>query len=73
MKNNVIFVTGGAGYIGSHVCKALKAVEFERRAGDSTILVADASLARTLLNWSPKYSDLETIISTAWKWKQRQL
>ncbi len=35
MKNNVIFVTGGAGYIGSHACKALKATGFSPVAYDN--------------------------------------
>lgn len=40
-----------------------------RLAQDSSALVADASLARHLLNWSPTHSDLQTIIATAWKWQ----
>ncbi len=50
----------------------IRAIECDRRAGDPTILVADASKAKKLLNWQPQYSDLETIISSAWKWKQKQ-
>ncbi len=51
----------------------VKSVECDRRAGDPAILVADASKARKMLNWNPQYSDLETIISSAWKWKQKQI
>ena len=40
----------------------------ERRQGDPPKLVADAKLIRNMLGWRPKYSDLETIIKTAWKW-----
>ena len=39
-----------------------------RRPGDPPILVADASLARTALNWSPRHSDLSNIIENAWSW-----
>ena len=39
-----------------------------RRAGDPPELVADASRARELLDWSPRYSDLQTIVETAWRW-----
>lgn len=39
-----------------------------RRAGDPPALVADASLARTALKWSPVHSDLGNIIQTAWLW-----
>ena len=43
-------------------------VEGERRPGDPPILVADASLARRLLDWEPRYTDIEQIIQTAWNW-----
>jgi UDP-glucose 4-epimerase len=39
-----------------------------RRAGDPAKIFADNTKARELLGWTPKYSDLETIISSAWKW-----
>ena len=39
-----------------------------RRAGDPPILVADSEDARTKLNWSPLYSSLKTIISSAHRW-----
>ena len=41
----------------------------ERRAGDATELVADASLAKEVLGWQPQYTDIHQIIETAWKWK----
>ncbi|MDQ3039085.1 MAG: UDP-glucose 4-epimerase GalE [Pseudomonadota bacterium] len=43
----------------------------ERRAGDPPMLVADASAARQLLGWSPRYSELDTIIEHAWAWERR--
>lgn len=39
-----------------------------RRAGDPEKLVASSEKAMKELNWKPKYSSLEDIISTAWKW-----
>jgi len=39
-----------------------------RRPGDPDILVADASLANQTLRWTPRYSDISTIIDTAYKW-----
>jgi len=39
-----------------------------RRAGDPAYLVADASAARDMLQFSPRHSDLATIIRTAWAW-----
>lgn len=38
---------------------------------DPTALVADAKHAQTLLNWTPKLSSLETIISTAYAWHSK--
>jgi UDP-glucose-4-epimerase GalE len=40
-----------------------------RRAGDPARLVATADKARQALGWIPHYSDLETIIATAWRWE----
>ncbi len=42
-----------------------------RRPGDPPALVADASRARRLLGWSPRYPDLRTIIEHAWAWHRR--
>lgn len=39
-----------------------------RRDGDPPVLVADASRAKSALGWTPRYSDPETILSTAWNW-----
>lgn len=42
-----------------------------RRAGDPAILVADASSANKILNWQPKYSELEVIVNHAWLWESK--
>lgn len=39
-----------------------------RRSGDPSKLVADSQKAREVLGWNPKYSELEQIIESAWKW-----
>ncbi len=39
-----------------------------RRAGDPAELVADSSLAKKVLGWTPKYMDIESTIETAWRW-----
>ena len=41
-----------------------------RREGDPPELVADASLAREVLGWQPKYTDIESIVASAWQWHQ---
>jgi len=39
-----------------------------RREGDPPHLTADCSKAQHLLHWTPQHSDLNTIISTEWRW-----
>jgi UDP-glucose 4-epimerase len=39
-----------------------------RRAGDPPELVADSSLAQRVLDWRPRYTEIEAIVRTAWKW-----
>jgi UDP-arabinose 4-epimerase len=42
-----------------------------RRAGDPPQLIADPSLARKTLGWEAKWTDIDDIIASAWKWAQR--
>lgn len=42
------------------------------RWGDPAELVADATEAREKLRWAPEYSDIETIIDSAYAWYTRQ-
>ncbi len=42
----------------------------QRREGDPAELVADSSLAKETLSWTPEYTDIEKIVETAWKWHQ---
>ncbi len=42
-----------------------------RRAGDPARLVADATQARQILNWTPQYTGITDIIETAWRWHQK--
>jgi len=49
----------------------IETVVSERRAGDPAILIADSSLARKELGWTPKQEDIEKIIFSAWKWKKK--
>jgi len=43
-------------------------VTVERRAGDPASLIANTARAQKELSWQPRYSDLETIVETAWQW-----
>lgn len=42
-----------------------------RREGDPPLLVADSTRLQTELGWKPRYSNLETIVETAWAWANR--
>jgi len=44
-----------------------------RREGDVPVLIASEERARKELNWKPQYSDLKTIIQTAWNWHRKQI
>ena len=50
------------------VGRAVPVVEAPRRAGDPPVLIADASRFQREFDWHPRYSDLETIVATAWEW-----
>jgi len=57
--------------------KAITGVDFkvrevERRAGDPAVLVASSAKIRAELGWKPLYSDLETIIKSAWEWHRNK-
>ncbi len=39
-----------------------------RRPGDPDKLVAAAEKARDILGWEPKYTNMDDIVETAWKW-----
>lgn len=49
----------------------LKIIEEGRRPGDADKLIADPSKIKNELGFSPKYSDIDTIIESAWKWHNR--
>ncbi|MFI5130126.1 MAG: UDP-glucose 4-epimerase GalE, partial [Chitinophagales bacterium] len=41
-----------------------------RRKGDVIAIYANNNLAKTKLNWEPKFS-LDEMMRTAWEWEQR--
>jgi UDP-glucose 4-epimerase len=43
-----------------------------RREGDPPALVADSTRLQSELGWKPEYSDLDTIVRTAWNWANRE-
>ena len=43
-------------------------VEAARRSGDPAVLVASSAKFQQDFSWQPRYSDLPTILQTAWDW-----
>ena len=43
-----------------------------RREGDSPVLVADAAKLRNTLQWTPRYTDIRTIVESAWQFETRR-
>ena len=66
----------GKGYSNKEVVEMVRKVTGEnfevkigpRRPGDADTLIADPTKIKNELGFEPKYSDLKTIIETAWKW-----
>lgn len=75
-KSNYFNLGVGKGYSNKEVLDMVKKVtgqDFEievapRRKGDASQLYADNSKIKQELGFEPKYSDLETIVKTAWEW-----
>ncbi len=61
-------VIDGARKVTGHPIPAQSA---ERRPGDPPKLFADSSKIQNELGWQPQYTDIETIIATAWQWFEK--
>jgi len=74
--NNVYNLGSGSGYSVREMLDAARVVtqreipteDVERREGDPAVLLANPDKAKRELGWNPKYTDLEEIIETAWRW-----
>jgi len=76
-KESAIFNLGnGKGFSVKEVIEATRLVTGkkipeeikERRPGDPAILIASSEKAQKELNWKAEYTDLTSIIETAWRW-----
>ena len=75
-ESNIFNLGNGVGFTVKEVIDVARAVTEHpipatieaRRAGDPSVLIASSEKAREVLGWKPQYDDLQTIISTAWKW-----
>lgn len=50
---------------------AIPVEDAPRRAGDPAVLVASSEKIKRELGWAPEHTELDTIIRSAWLWKQR--
>jgi UDP-arabinose 4-epimerase len=57
--------------VGSLIGRRPRIAFLPRRSGDPPVLVAGTDLARARLNWSPRYSELNLILSSAIAWHHR--
>jgi len=48
-----------------------KVVEAQRRPGDSPVLICDSTKAKHELGWQTKWTNLEKIVASAWKWHSK--
>jgi UDP-glucose 4-epimerase len=48
------------------------AVDRPRREGDVPVLLASSAKAERLLGWTRRWSELDTILATAWAWHKKQ-
>jgi UDP-glucose-4-epimerase GalE len=53
--------------------KSVPYLDVPRRPGDPPELLADATAATEVLDWKPKYSDLDTIVKTAYEFFRTHL
>lgn len=53
--------------------RELKIIFKSRRPGDPAVLIANAAKINQELNFKPEYSELETIINSAWLWHSNKL
>ncbi len=47
--------------------KEIPSQDVERRPGDPACLYTSSKLAKELLGWEPKYSDVDTLVKTTWE------
>lgn len=79
-KSNAFNLGVGKGYSNKEVVEMVKKIteiDFPvsiepRRPGDPAILLADNKKSQEVLGFYPRYSDLETIVKTAWEWQKRK-
>lgn len=80
-KSRIINLGANRGYSVLEIVKKIEEITGEkvpfenkpRRKGDVPILLASNTRAKKTLGWEPAFSDIETIIKTAWVWHSTQV
>lgn len=75
-QSNVYNLGNGNGFSVREVIRAAERVtgrpipvrESDRRAGDPAVLVASSERIKRELGWRPRFTDLDEIVATAWRW-----
>ncbi|MBH8608617.1 UDP-glucose 4-epimerase GalE [Thermoactinomyces sp. CICC 10521] len=75
-QSDVFNLGNGTGFSVREVIETARRVTGQRipervvskRAGDPAVLIASSDKAKRILNWKPRYHQLETIMESAWNW-----
>ena len=79
-RTDLVYHLGnGQGFSVREIVEALRRVtgqpipviEGERRPGDPASLVASSERIKRELGWRPQYTDIESIVASAWEWRSR--
>jgi UDP-glucose 4-epimerase len=52
--------------------RPIPVVEEPRRPGDPAVLIASSEKIGSELGWKPEYSELDSIVASAWEWHQQR-
>ena len=75
-ESNVFNLGNGVGFTVNEIIETARNVTGHsipakiesRRAGDHSQLIASSEKAKTVLGWKPEFTDINSIIETAWNW-----
>lgn len=75
-ESNVFNLGNGVGFTVNEIIETARNVTGHsipakmesRRAGDSSQLIASSEKVKTVLGWKPEFTDINSIIETAWNW-----
>ncbi len=79
-KSNVFNLGNGDGFSVREVIETASKIadrdipweKSNRRLGDPPVLIGSSDKIRTQLGWQPEFQNLDSIIETAWRWRQKK-